>query len=656
MAMDKITETVAHFAGIFHLAVDENRLREDYDRFKALQDKISEQERLDQHQPAAKTGYALKEFAPGGPKVALDPPLTAQGGDVNAGIDLLPGIGFPIGDGPAALPQTAPPPPFPSSGTPGALKPTLEPASSVATFTQQTAFLSDNDVIGPGAQHFTDPAIYDAQLKALVSIAQDAQVLEAPLPTEDATTTAQALHSNIASAGAPTLAGLDTHLAKGADAVGSYQNGASIDEMPLLDDLLPTYHQPEEPEEDDTPALPAKLDPTPGGSPIDITDVDPGHAVVAGGNMLINQTQIANIWLDAPAFAVMGDSYDLSAISQINVLLDHDHIQGMAEDAPSHAVNAASITTIATEDPAAAEADLAFPEGVVVARIDGDVTLSNWVDQFTFATDHDRAEVTFTGAETRVGLGDNLLVNEAALTLLGYAYDLIVVGGDMINLNMISQTNVLLDNDHVSFADGITGVTSGSDNLLFNGAALTTHGVNTHTALTDAFAQAGEALANGAETLGKAITQSGLFDDGGLLKVLHITGDFITSNIIQQTNILGDADQIHLAMEGLRAAKGGLPEVTTGSNALVNLATLSSYGTDSIIMTGGETYSDALLYQAELIDTDADPLGVNIPGLASEAVAFLADDMLAPEQDDIAPVDAPMTDGTPADVMQTMLA
>jgi len=54
-------------------------------------------------------------------------------------------------------------------------------------------------------------------------------------------------------------------------------------------------------------------------------------------------------------------------------------------------------------------------------------------------------------------------------------------------------------------------------------------------------------------------------------------------------------------------------------------------------MVGGEVYDDILLYQAELIETDGDPLDVTQAPLANEAVAFLADDMVddAPVSDSV---------------------
>ena len=140
--------------------------------------------------------------------------------------------------------------------------------------------------------------------------------------------------------------------------------------------------------------------------------------------------------------------------------------------------------------------------------------------------------------------------------------------------------------------------------------------------------------------------------------MLFIDGDYTTVNWIEQTNILGDSDQVYLAMEGIQAATGAEVNVVSGSNAVINMASIQEYGVESTVMVGGQVYDDALLYQAELIDTDADPLGVNMPALASEAVAFLADDMMST---DTGPVDVPITPTAPEsiqtpDSMQLMLA
>mgnify|MGYP007046379914 CR=1 FL=1 len=115
---------------------------------------------------------------------------------------------------------------------------------------------------------------------------------------------------------------------------------------------------------------------------------------------------------------------------------------------------------------------------------------------------------------------------------------------------------------------------------------------------------------------------------------------------------------MHLALENLETTTGAIATVTTGSNATINAAAINEFGVDSQVAVNGDVYDDALLYQANLIDTDADPLGVAMPALANEAVAFLADDMMGP---DVTPEDtaivATATESTASsDVMQSMLA
>jgi hypothetical protein len=104
-------------------------------------------------------------------------------------------------------------------------------------------------------------------------------------------------------------------------------------------------------------------------------------------------------------------------------------------------------------------------------------------------------------------------------------------------------------------------------------------------------------------------------------------------------------------------AAGADVTVTSGSNAQINSAAIVVQGLDSQVMAGGETYSDALIYQANLIDDTANPTGVKIEALANEAVAFLVDDMIDPKTVDDCTPDSTVHDSVGSvDVMQTMLA
>ena len=140
--------------------------------------------------------------------------------------------------------------------------------------------------------------------------------------------------------------------------------------------------------------------------------------------------------------------------------------------------------------------------------------------------------------------------------------------------------------------------------------------------------------------------------------MLYIAGDLIKLNAIEQHNYVGDADQVFLALQDFVAGIGDDVTVTTGSNALLNDAHIRDTGIDSVVMAAGEVYSDALIHQAELIDTDALPNGVTAT-LTNEAIAaFLSSDMIdaAPAADDGAGA-APLTaDSGSLDVMATVLA
>ncbi|WP_114284929.1 hypothetical protein [Candidatus Halocynthiibacter alkanivorans] len=394
-------------------------------------------------------------------------------------------------------------------------------------------------------------------------------------------------------------------------------------------------------------------------------DVEDGHAVVAGANQQLNEVAIHSAWLDAPVIAVMGDVAVIDAISQVNVLFEASI--GSAEAVLSQSYNSAAIietaTTVVSPDADDDDGDNDgpgrpdLPDHWVVTRVDGDLVQVNWIEQFNFATDQDMARVEFSGDDTLVQLGNNSLINLADMLEIGFGYDLIMVGGTMVSVNLISQVNALLDIDSLSYDGAGPDSLSMSDNLLFNSAVIDASGVDNWIEMDVKFANAGHALAAGAQNIGASVAKNEMFDGIDVLRVLYIEGDWLTINSITQTNILGDADQVHLALEDFVNKSGGEVTITTGSNSLVNLAEVVDYGVDSTVMVGGEVYSEALIYQAELIDTDADPSGVALMALASEAVAFLAPDIIEDTlPEDVYTSSTIVTDSSSADILQTMLA
>jgi hypothetical protein len=373
---------------------------------------------------------------------------------------------------------------------------------------------------------------------------------------------------------------------------------------------------------------------------------------------MVNQAVVTTNWLDAPVIAVMGDYVSVSAVGQVNVWNDTD-TTNIAADAvissTTHGLNSSTITTVAN---AVAESGYTGgPETVIVTRIEGNVVNVNYIQQYNFAYDNDVVSVTFSATETYLELSDNTLVNLTDLVELGFQYDLIVIGGDMIDLRVISQTNVMLDTDSIHVEGSFSGNIDGSDNLLWNEALIYQSGVNTVEDMLDSYSNTASMLESGSDNVDDGVLNDEAMDGTQVLRVLYIEGDLLDVQAIEQVNVLGDADQVALASETVQSEDGANIQVITGSNALINVASIIDLGIDSTIYVGGDQYSDAMLYQAGFVSTE-DPLVVSdTSGLASEAVLFLADNMIETLQTsndaDMAPV---ISNEPPVDVMQMVLA
>jgi hypothetical protein len=176
--------------------------------------------------------------------------------------------------------------------------------------------------------------------------------------------------------------------------------------------------------------------------------------------------------------------------------------------------------------------------------------------------------------------------------------------------------------------------------------------------MTEAYKAAAADLKAGFNDIGEDILSDPAFEGLGLLRVLYVGGSILNMQYIEQANVLGDADQVSLAAS--RAASDAMADVavSTGANALTNMASILDARAEANIHVRGEIYSDALLHQASLV-SDADPdLAIGDPSsMASEAVAFLADGMLSDEDEPGPVAGSGVTQhwDTP-DVMQTMLS
>jgi hypothetical protein len=665
MALDQISEEIAHFVGMFHLEIEAAKMRLDYLAFRTEMDG-PELGPLKEDRFATRDEMALRDLRTRTDNPDSTPPSATPAAPKMA---FVPWQGAESAAAPAQQPDLATDSPAPMAAgslSLGGQMVEILPNSIVLAIAQ-TAFLTDDDLlIFDGSAGFTDPALYLTLLQDLAELAQSLSLI-APWAWSPANgaimDAAQQMAEAMTAAETPEAEGLSAMILRGDVAEGSFVNGVRVDDVPAIKDLLPAFLKLKAEEaEAEAEATLVKSDGVTDHDPGPFA-VDPGHHVVTGGNRVINETVLKSVWVDAPVIAVAQDVLRLDVISQVNMRIASSDLPGPAQAAPSHALNIAQLeqtSALVAQSDAGKSGDgpaEGLPSIWNVTRLDGDLMLMNWVQQHIFATDYDRVEVQFTGAATYIGTGENLVFNETLILNLGFHYDLILIGGNMLTLNQITQVNVLLDQDRITgdVPDGAT--LHAGDNLQVNTAAIMTTGTDSMAEKTDAFTQALSELAGGAKTIPAALAQDALFAGNDALNVLYISGDLIQTNVIEQTNYLGDSDQIHFIKDMFATAEGADVTVTSGSNAQINAASIVAQGLDSTVMAGGEAYSDALIYQAELIDDCAPPAGVQMDKLAPEAVAFLADDMIGPAPaDDCGP--AVQVDDCPGtvDVMQTMLA
>ncbi|TJW70278.1 MAG: type I secretion protein, partial [Mesorhizobium sp.] len=62
--MDKITEAISHFVGLFEITLEQARLRKAYDEFKAAQAVEEETPELASQTVNVDAGYDLEDFVP----------------------------------------------------------------------------------------------------------------------------------------------------------------------------------------------------------------------------------------------------------------------------------------------------------------------------------------------------------------------------------------------------------------------------------------------------------------------------------------------------------------------------------------------------------------------------------------------------------------
>lgn len=654
---DITTEILAHFAGYFELAVEAARQRHHYEQIREAR---PIQEAPDDLAPVSADiaqSYALGAFQPG---VHYTPPSWAIRGDAPIPSFHLPSF-FPPE---VTIPLDRDATHFPRAhgGHPGYTTHAPDPGSVAGVF-RQVIGLDDDDllVLGEydGKLHFASgadiaiPTLYDASraiTAPITGIASLSSIDDAPRIVAHIADFAAELGETGAS---ETMAVSFEALS------GSYLNGQFTDAAPRLEDHL-SAHWLETLGRGDEIA-----DETDTGSPEPVAlrgdDVDTMVTLKAGGNLLANQANFFEGGLTPAVVAVRGDVHQLDVIAQTNASWDTDTgIEGLAVGDTGLGTTASYNIAhfIAETRDIAGEAAVAcpglFPTSWNVSVVDGDLVSVEWLKQFSFASDQDISVLSTTGATTFATTGENAAINGMNFANLGFYYDLVIIGGTLYDANIVTQTNVLYDNDVI---DTLAAKTNTSGNLLWNEATIQNIGPTQFSKDMPAhFSEAMSNLAAGKTDMPTGFATGDTFQGFGALKVLYISGNLYDLRYVEQTNVLGDADfvtaQKSKMLDGLSHTKF---TVETGLNSLVNMAHIKDF--DSLGKTafaGGNVYSDAVLIQGDLLGQgQAGPNG----GLVSEVVAFLDSDHGV----DLGHFDGfshMMTamDGPAADILQSVLA
>lgn len=683
--IDGTDEAIRHFIGIFHLAEERGRMRLDYDRLKPVQTDpdTGTIQLVNQGDPQP---YISRDHQPDIPYIPPDPAAEPLEPELSSYPAEPFGLAQWFGRGGVDTPGLAPGAAVPMPGFPviphggGFLSPpmpewVLPPPNSVVVIAIQQTALADDDYLGIADMQggIVAPEHILARLDALSMQAKALGIaLPVALPGDEPAFRLIAETFRQAELPAdPGTTGAELHARQGTDVEGLYQDGQAIAARPDPAGLMPEYQRAKAEEAareaklaDEAAARGVNEDgPSSAGPSITASEPAPApgsHELVHGANSLVNQASVLSAAITAPVVAVAAGVYSYNIISQTNVWSDLDSLLGVtgagaasAGGGATQAFNLASFATFSYPMADSAGAGDA-PQFWVTATLEGSLISFNWIEQFNLMSDNDITSITLQADHSLMLMGTNGEVNQISLKELGSSYDLIIVGGQIINLNAVLQTNVLLDDDRVMVSGEAGTEVSSGDNLLINDASITQSGLNNIVATTADIDAMLAGAASGQVTLPQSVLEDPAFRDLPVVRVLHIEGDLVSVNILRQTNVLADSDQIEVYRDELLAA-GDAVEVVAGSNVLVNAASIAEFGVDATIYSGGEVYSDALLLQAELISTD-DPLQPGPgSGLASEAVLFLAEGMLGDDAEDAVFQPIGADQGISADAMETVL-
>jgi hypothetical protein len=351
-----------------------------------------------------------------------------------------------------------------------------------------------------------------------------------------------------------------------------------------------------------------------------------------GGNIAANDAIINSDSGLCGSMLILGNSYQLEAIFQTNVVTQSDHFEitptgeGGINFIPNVVQNIADISeTGAVKGPWTTAGPLDWSVSVLYGSL-YDVKA---MMQTNYISDNDVVSQTQSLGYSMVLAGSNELANTSSfLSPLGQ-WDLIVVEGNYHRLDMISQTNVLLDMNHASQnwagsgsgEPGAQGITAGN-NVALNDATIIYIGSTGSLGVTDDMVQLAQVLATDKAPDSSLIAHA--FPElMGTVHVLYVQGDYYNINYLSQTNVISDAN---VAAQLLTKDGSGQQSMTTGNDMALNVATIIDTGSLTTPYVQGSAYSDTILLQTNIISSHSKVVTNDPTKLAPEVVAFTGPD------------------------------
>lgn len=628
--LDKITEEIAHFVGFLHMSVEDARMREGYREF-SYETSSKHLDTPPVHLTDFSAPYEFVGFDPGLRYHSPPPDLWPAHGKPGRVDGISANNNDSVDPVQAVIHPTAPAGTVFTPSLTNFVPPELDPPGSLANHFSQGIVLSDNDYASVGGHGLIfNPAPIDSDdvLEAAHEVVAHSPLgdLDRPGTTEEIISVVETVIDQLNGA-----TGVGEHVQQFIrnDTIdGIYVNGELVEEAPDI----AAHYSFDENEVENASASNTWI--SSDGS----VGIDVSVEIEAGGNTLVNNAVLKSMWTGGTVTAVVGDHIEVNAVIQTNAIWDLDAVapsaQQWLQDGENKLFNIATFERIDAADEEAS-ASGQFPSFWSVAEIKGDLMIVNWLEQFTFMSDNDIGIFSASRSTSSIVTGDNFGMNHVSAFELGFAYDLIIVGGSVYDGNIINQTNILFDNDVVgatgSFQTTGEATISSSGNLLWNQASIVNiGGADRFDSLPQCYLDAANAFADDKAELSRDVLSDDAFAGLQGVRVLYISGDLLSLNYIRQTNILGDSDQIALAMDAIASQLGANWSVLTGSNALLNNASILDLDSLGKTYVGGEQYSQETLYQAEFISQHPD---FGFPGagaLVNEAVLFLDDTMLTP--------------------------